>query len=326
MGVTALPLNFACETDVPVEGGTFSTGSAHVATPEDPLTPNADFYIQTCCGQPESPSRQDWKLHLRGLVGEAKALDWDALSALPEARMELTLECVGNHPDGALISSAEFTGWHLRDVLDLVGVDDAARGLEFRSLEGYSSFLPASILRDAEPMLAHSMNGVGLWPEHGAPVRAVFPGRYGMFSTKWLDSIIASREYDLYGVYRGLGFSIAGRIPVRSRVDSPKDGGSAKLGEPTIISGLALAPGVGIERVELRVEGEWRRAELSFNTLEDGRSPYLWSLWRYEWTPSRTGRHVISVRAFDAEGTTQSSERRFPYDSGAIHSLRVLVT
>ncbi len=41
------------------------------------------------------------------------------------------------------------------------------------------------------------MNGQPLLPQHGAPLRLIVPGWYGMTNVKWLDSIEAiSKPFD----------------------------------------------------------------------------------------------------------------------------------
>lgn len=322
VGASALPFNFACEA----EGGAFSRNSTFIPTPGRPLTPTGDFYIEHCCGMPDIVPRTDWRLRVAGLVEREVTLGFDDLAALPEIERDVTMECVGNDPDGGLMSSARFTGVRMGDVLDLAGgLSGHARGLKFTSMEGYASLLPRAVTDHEGPMLVWAMNGEPLWPDHGAPVRALFPSRYGMFSVKWLDSIAATRQYAPYGAFRGLGFSIAGVKPVRSRVDRPRDGGQVAVGETHDVTGLAVTSGVGVARVEVRDAGAWQAAELTYNTVEDPRGDHLWTLWRYRWTPETTGRHVLSVRAFDTEGATQSQDARYPYDSGAIHSIRVVV-
>jgi hypothetical protein len=48
-------------------------------------------------------------------------------------------------------------------------------------------------------ILAYEMNGQPLLPQHGAPLRLIVPGWYGMTNVKWLDSIEAiSTPFDGY--------------------------------------------------------------------------------------------------------------------------------
>lgn len=322
-GAGLAPLNFlGCG----VAGGARAVNSPYVPTPERPLTPNDLFYINYNFGLPDVvPAPRAWRLHVNGLVDRPAALSLDALRALGEVTREVTLECIGNRPGGGLISSAAFTGVRLRDVMRHVGLDDRARGLRFLGLDGYPAYLPADVASEEAAMLAWAMNDQPLDAVHGAPARLLLPGRYGMFSVKWLDSVTAARTYYTYGALRGVANFVEGTTRVRSRIDAPWDGRDVALGAPVDVTGLAVTPGLGVARVEVEADGAWHPAELTFNTLQDERGPLLWSLWRFRWTPRAAGPQVLRVRAFDAAGGAQREEGRFPYDGSAIHAVRVVV-
>jgi len=165
-------------------------------------------------------------------------------------------------------------------------------------LDGFPAHLPLSVLDEDGAMLAHAMNGAPLDAVHGAPVRLLLPGRHGMFSIKWLDSITLARTWYTWGVARGVAGFVDGTTRTRSRLDPLWDGRTVRLGEPVEVSGLAVTPGVGVARVEVELDGRWEPAE---------------------------GTHTLRVRAFDARGATQDEGRRFPYDSSGVHSARVVV-
>lgn len=315
----ALPQNFGCSVDVRI------VDSTHIPTPEEPLTPTAQFYITDNFGVPALPPPTRWRLRLEGLVDRAVDLSLERLSSLESVTREYTLECIGNTPGGALISSAAFTGVPLKRVMAEAGLSRRARGLRFLGLDGYPVLLPVALAETDEALVVLEMNGEPVNLDHGAPARLLAPGRYGMFSVKWLDSITAVRAYHEWGALRGLNAQIDGRSRVRSRIDGPDDRSTARLGQPVSITGLALTPGTGVARVQVQVDDVWQDAELTFNRLEDGRSRYLWSLYRYTWTPQLPGNHIVRVRAYDVSGETQIAKARFPYDSSAIHAVRVAV-
>src|SRR5947209_7342679 len=79
-----------------------------------------------------------------------------------------------------------------------------ALGLCLLGLDGYPVHYPLDAARADEPMLAWALAGEALSPEHGAPVRALFPGRHGMFSPKWLDSLTLTREQPTYDALAGV--------------------------------------------------------------------------------------------------------------------------
>lgn len=301
------------------EGGSFTRQSFYRPTPARPLTPTEQFYVYHCCGEPTVPA--DWALGVRGLVDRPATLTLADLEALPQVERELTLECVGNSPRGDLISSAAFGGPALRDVLAAAGISARAQAIHLAGLDGYGSIVPRHVIESDVAMVALRMNGAPLPYLHGAPARALFPDRYGMFSTKWLADVIAIRRYAPFGALRGLGRSADGIKEPRSRIDRPPT--QVTLGETVELRGLAVTPGLGVERVEVELDGVWQAAALTFNTLDDDRGPFLWSLWRHEWTPARTGAHVVRVRAFAASGRGQDERSGFPYDGGAVHAVRV---
>ncbi len=316
-----LPYNFSC-----VPGGFRAIDSPFIPTPEQPLTPTDQFYITDNFGVPEPGPVEQWRLRMRGLVDASVDLSLDDLLSLEQVTREHTLECIGNTPGGALISSAAFTGTPLRTVMAEAGLSRRARGLQFMGLDGYPVYLPVAIAEADTALIVHSMNGEPLTLDHGTPVRLLLPDRFGMFSVKWLDSITAARTYHTWGALRSLAPQVDGIKEVRSRIDNPGDRTEARLDETLTITGLAASPGSGIARVEIQVDnGPWQPAEMTFNRLGDGRNPFLWSLYRFEWTPTTLGQHILRVRAFDGTGKTQSSRPEFPYDSTAIHAVRVLV-
>lgn len=319
-GVGLLPWNFGCAFDEELRDST------HVPTPEAPLTPVGAFYVRSNFGRPGGiPEPARWRLPIDGLVGREVVLDLDALRSLPQVTREVTVECIGNRPGGRLISSQVFTGPLLRDVLALAAPSRHALGVRLLGLDGYLTFHGLDAAREGSPMLVHTMGGEPLLPEHGAPVRALFPARWGMHSLKWLDSVTLTRQWPTWGAFRSDGRVIEGTRPVRSRIDTPFDRQAVAVGRELTLTGLAVTAGVGVERVEVHVDGAWRRAELTFNTLTDERGAWLWSLWRLRWTPREPGWHTLRVRAFDVDGRTQSDDPGFPYDAAAIHALRVRV-
>ena len=88
------------------------------------------------------------------------------------------------------------------------------------------------------------------------------------------------------------------------------------------VGGIAHAGARGISKVEVRVdEGEWRKA-----LLRRPLSALTWVVWRYDW-PFQKGKHTLTVRCFDGNGTPQITEEAPPHPSGAsgLHSKSVML-
>jgi hypothetical protein len=171
-------------------------------------------------------------------------------------------------------------------------------------------------------MVAVAMNDEPLPVKHGFPARLVVPGLYGYVSaTKWLTQIKLTTldDYDGYWIMRG--WTKNGPIKTQSRIDVPAARSTIASGR-TAVAGVAWAPTLGIDRVEVRVdEGPWRAAQLSGSL-----SGNTWVQWVYEWDAT-PGTHELSVRATDGTGATQTDESRPPAPSGATghHTIRVKV-
>ena len=85
---------------------------------------------------------------------------------------------------------------------------------------------------------------------------------------------------------------------------------------------MAWAPTRGIARVEVQVDdGDWQECRLG-----DVASDNTWVQWLYEWD-APPGDHVLTVRATDGDGVTQTSDIAPPIPDGATgwHSRRVHV-
>src|SRR5277367_6734256 len=68
------------------------------------LTRNDQFYVTSYGGTPRvDPSA--WRLRIDGLVENSIELDYRQFKHLPAVKETLTLECIGNPPDGSAIGN-----------------------------------------------------------------------------------------------------------------------------------------------------------------------------------------------------------------------------
>ena len=128
----------------------------------------------------------------------------------------VTIACVSNEVGGDLVGNASWTGVHLRDVLDMAGVQPGATQIVGRSVDGFTVGFPTAWAMDParDPMIAVGMNGEPLPIEHGFPARLIVPGLFGYVSaTKWLAEIELTtlEAFDAYWV--PLGWSKRGADP-----------------------------------------------------------------------------------------------------------------
>jgi DMSO/TMAO reductase YedYZ molybdopterin-dependent catalytic subunit len=287
-------------------------------------TPTGDFYrIDTALIVPQV-STDGWRLRVHGMVDREVELDFAALLRRPMVERDVTLTCVSNEVGGNLAGNARWLGAPLAALLNEVGVDPRADMVLSRSKDGMTIGTPTAVLMDGrDAMLAVGMNGEPLPPEHGFPVRMVVPGLYGYVSaTKWLVDLELTRfdRETPYWVARGW----VPRAPIRtaSRIDTPRSFTDLRAGR-VAVAGVAWAQHRGIATVEVRVDGgSWAQARLAEVPSAD-----TWRQWVWEWAAT-PGRHVLEVRATDADGMVQPGRQMMPFPSGATgwHAVEVSVS
>ena len=286
---------------------------AAVGTPTF-ITSNRDFYrIDTALRVP-THTAADFRLRVHGMVDKELRLTYDDLLARPLQQRTVTLACVSNPVNGDLISTANFVGVSLRELLLEAGVQPGADQLFSTSTDGWTCGTPTEVVLEPDrgAMLALGMNGEPLPFEHGYPVRMVVPGLYGYVSaTKWLADLELTTfdRHQAYWLERG--WAQKAPIKTQSRIDRPRGQDVVPPGGMTA-AGLAWAQHRGISQVEVRLDGgPWRQAQLSTEVSSD-----TWRMWRADLDVG-PGNHSLESRATDATGALQTDQPAEPIPDGA---------
>jgi DMSO/TMAO reductase YedYZ molybdopterin-dependent catalytic subunit len=322
-------------------GGSKGKAATHETLPRPPadasidlpgmpklITPASSFYlIDTALSSPRIDVN-DWTLNVKGAVDNPVEFSYKDLLDMPTREADITLSCVSNTIGGGLISNGRWTGVLLSDVLAEAGMSrdkiaSASRQLVGRSVDGFTTGFKTDIALDGRnALVAFGLNGSELPVKHGYPVRLVIPGLYGYISaTKWLTEIeLTNWNFDAYWIQRT--WSKEGPVKTQSRIDTIKDGDNLSSGNNPI-GGVAWAPHLGIEMVEVSTDGgeTWNTARLAKQLAED-----TWRQYVYDWD-ARPGDYTIQVRATDGTGETQTATQAPPHPSGATgyHTIDVAV-
>jgi DMSO/TMAO reductase YedYZ molybdopterin-dependent catalytic subunit len=278
------------------------------------LTSNADFYrVDVALSVPRLRA-EDWSLRLHGMVDREITLSFADLLARPLVERTITLTCVSNEVGGPYISTADFVGVPLRELLLEAGVRPGADQLLSTSSDGWTAGTPVDVLLEPDrgALLAVGMNGEALPVEHGFPVRMVVPGLYGFVSaTKWVVDLELTTFAAEQAYWRRRGWGERAPIKTQSRIDRPQPFARIPGGRVTL-AGIAWSQPVGISRVEVRLDGgPWREAEQATEV-----NRVTWRMWRLE-VELAPGGHTVEVRATDRDGVTQTEARAEPIPDGA---------
>jgi DMSO/TMAO reductase YedYZ molybdopterin-dependent catalytic subunit len=281
-----------------------------------------DFYrIDTALVVPRVDATT-WQMRITGLVDRDVALTYQDLLVMDHIDRYVTIACVSNEVGGDLVGNALWTGPRLSEVLDRAGVRPESTQLVGRSVDGWTAGFPTgAAFDDREAMIALYMNGEPLPRRHGYPARLIVPGLYGYVSaTKWLAEIELTLwdSFDAYWVPRG--WSKEAPIKLQSRIDTPRSGERVAAGS-VVVAGVAWAPTIGVDAVEIRIDdGPWLATETSVPLADTA-----WVQWRTA-VDLETGRHTVRVRATDANGMVQTDVRRRPDPDGATGHHAVMVS
>jgi len=322
-------------------------------TPEralvESLTPSANVYVRTNFNVPLLDNSH--AIAVGGAVRSPFSLDVQAFKALPQRTITTTMECAGNDrlsmhplPSGepwrrGAVSTATWSGVPLRTLLDratlnheaveiVVTAADTGDREDVVGLVRYARSIPIAEALQADALLALSMNGEPLTTMHGAPVRLVVPGWYGMASVKWVTSIDAVRtpfdgyfQQQRYVYDEPSGVVPVTRMRVKSIITSPADNG--RSGRELLVRGWAWSGYGPITRVEVGLDGgnSWQDA-----TISTPHSAHAWTPWECAMQAARIGRVSLRSRATDASGVTQPDAiiwNRLGYGNNAVRTIIV---
>lgn len=277
-------------------------------------TPTADFYrVDTRLSLPIVDA-ESWSLTIDGDVDRSVTLSLADLYELEVIERDITLTCVSNDVGGPYIGAARWLGVRLTDVLALAGIDNtSADQILSTDVDGMTISTPLSVATDGrDAMIVFGMNGGPLPREHGFPVRMVVPGLYGFISAcKWITRMTLTTYDEEQAYWTERDWATDAPIKLSSRVDTPKPLSDNKVGR-TFIGGVAWAQGVGIDRVEVRIDGgPWQQATLGPDANND-----YWRQWFLEWDADE-GQHFVACRATNKDGEVQTAARMSPFPEGS---------
>jgi sulfane dehydrogenase subunit SoxC len=304
------------------------------------VTPPGLHYVLTHYDIP-AVDPASWRLEIGGAVERPLGLSLDELMRRPAVTSRVLLECAGNGRARLVprpvsqpwlleaVGTAEWTGTPLAPLLAEAGISPEAvdvaftgadHGVERGVEQDYARGLPLAEALRPETLLVWAMNGQPLPPQHGAPLRLVVPGWYGMAQVKWLTRIDVLTE-----PFTGFQNASAYRL----KVDAAEDGEPVTRirprsllappgwpdfmtreryvrAGPVSLSGRAWSGRAPVTRVEVSTDGgdTWAEADLA---PADPAHPFAWRAWTFLWD-ARPGTCELLTRATDEAGGTQPVE------------------
>lgn len=321
------------------------------------ITPTGAHYLLNHFDVPLL-NEKDFQLTFNGAFDAPYKLSMADIRALDKVTMPVTLECAGNGRAGMsprsysmpwMHEAAGTSLWTGTALWPLIAhaipsqetIEIAFYGADYGYDMGHGHHFGRSLtvadLQALDVLLVYEMNGAPLLPQHGAPLRIIVPGWYGMASVKWLIKIEAlTKPYDGFQQVRTYQFREKRDDPgvpiqdmrVKSLMRPPgvPDWISRKrclqAGPVTLMGRAWSGLGRSITRVEVNIGEHWHEAKLT-----PGKGKFAWTRWELDWH-AQPGDYVLRCRATDSAGNIQPLTP--PWDvagfaNNAVHCLNVIV-
>lgn len=308
-----------------------------IETIEGVITPADLFFVRDHFAEPDLLLSK-WRLKIEGRVARALELSLADVLEQPSTRFEALLECAGNAASGTAMGNAMWEGVSLGRLLEATGAARDAVAAAFIGADAgrlnqdsprlpYCQVVPLEKCFRPESLLAYKLNGRFLPHKNGFPLRALFPGWYGMDSVKWLQRIVVLSPSDeapgfqasgmnrLYNrMLRNPGGAVRTtrltELLVKSVIAWPTDNIRLPAGQ-YVVHGFAWTGAGLVHGVDCSTDGglSWKPA-----ILDSPLKPFCWVRWKYPW-PATPGDHVLMSQAIDDAGRKQPLKRdRFRLD------------
>lgn len=303
------------------------------------LTPAGQAFNVQHYGIPEVDTDK-FRLEIAGLVENPLSLSMRDIRNLPRKDEFMTLECAGNGSGKGFMNAvynSRWTGTPLKPLLKKAGIDPKAIEVVFygedtqvetlrpgtrRELEVEVPFGRSLSLEDAlneNCLVAYERNGEPLEVRHGAPLRLIVPGWYGIANVKWLTRIeLRSQRYA--GRYMGRDYvtvrgerwdgqvvnveHAVGRMRLKSVIARVTQRPESWGNFPLKAYGAAWGDGTPIAKVQVKVDdGKWRDAVLD----EEPDHKYCWRFFSVDLGLHPAGKRSLVSRAIDVNGRVQPS-------------------
>lgn len=334
-----------------------------------PLTPPASVYVRSNFDTPVFDATH--RITVGGAVHTPLSFPVSDLEAMRQHAVVMTLECAGNGrlgmdpvPPGepwgfGAVSTTVWSGVPLSMILERAGVQDGAVEVLATAADHgprddavgdgvsaagsghdvrFARSLPLHVAMHPDTLVATHMAGAPLAEAHGAPVRLIVPGWYGMASVKWLASLeLLTTPFTGYFQRQRYVYDTGDQIEpvttarVKSMITSPLP--ESRGGREVVVRGWAWSGAGGITRVEVGVNtgaGEtWRDAEIGTPASRYAWTPFSLPLVLPPAADNAASRAVIlRTRATDASGAIQPEQitwNRLGYGNNAIRDCTIHV-
>lgn len=284
------------------------------------VTANDKFYVQSIGYSAPKLSRRKWRLSVKGEITAPLSITWEELNALGRVKTWAAMTCIGNPVGGGQIGNALWEGVPLRTLIERAGAAERVRRsvsarVVFRAADGYHDSISLEQALDSRTLLCTGMNGEYLPRDHGAPLRLLVPGTYGLKNVKWIESIeVTTKGHG--GYWQRRGWSDEALVETLSRFEAPRRRVEVRASKVWLV-GSAFAGDRGISKVEVTYGQGERLQSWAPALLRKPLGPLAWTIWAFPMRFEGNGFYPATVRAVDGAGVIQTDRISDPQPGGS---------
>lgn len=145
---------------------------------------------------------EEYTLDVTGLADVPLSMTYDEVLELPAYERLITLYCVEGW-DATIL----WKGVKITDILEAAGIQDTANTVIFKAVDGYTTAMPLSTIKERDMILAYQANGTDLPAAMGYPFIVVAEDKLGYKWARWVNEIELSDDEDFLGFWEQRGYS-----------------------------------------------------------------------------------------------------------------------
>lgn len=284
------------------------TGEFHFH--QDELTPSDEVFslfgtaATAACAKPgfafDGITEETYYVNVKGAVKKAFTLNLEQIKAREAEEKIMKCSCTS----GMALATAQVTGTKVSDILQMVGIEEGANTVTFRSADGYGKALPLQYVMDKEALLVYKIGDTDLTAENGGQLQVWMPDTVAKYFTRQVTEIEVTKEDKVPDVIQPENTY---QVSVLNRFRD-----AFNVGDMIGFEGYADDFNTSIAAIEFSMDGgeTWTTCETPNTTSR------LWVYWHFDYLAETAGDYKLDVRAVAADGTVS------PLASSVVFSVR----
>lgn len=264
-----------------------------VVTPADEVFNLFGTAATALCAKPgfayEEPQTADYYININGDLKKTMTVSIGALKEAGEKTSIMKCSC----GMGSAIANAQVVGIPLKNVVQMVELDDAVNTVTVKDSEGYGLPIPLSIALENEVMLVYQIGDRQLTASQGAPLQLWMPKATARYFTRKVSEIEFTHE-DTLPEMKAADAAQRAKISVLNHA-----GETFNVGDQITFEGYADDFDQPITAVEFSMDNGTTWTTCS----TEGATADKWVYWYFGYVTEAPGTYKLDVRAVAADGT-----------------------